>query len=252
MPSETPNLQEIADDLEAQIHECCDSDDGDAVCHRCGVRMNAVDALHAAHQERDADARRLAKLREKLERIALCDRPVDYSDRAHRCTWRVQAERAAQIARDSLALRWQRTHRLRERAMGHLTSGSVERGGGLERYVFEVDARGIAAMAERAAGSIAVRNQILVGWYLQSPRPDPRDILDVLIAPGSEAGMMRVTLTVLRGHYRLAAFVREHRPVMISEDGVMRCGCHPGHVEWLVEASLPGYGGWSEAPGEES
>lgn len=61
MPSETPNLQEIADDLEAQIHECCDSDDGDAVCHRCGVGMNAVDALRASHQERDADARRLAK-----------------------------------------------------------------------------------------------------------------------------------------------------------------------------------------------
>lgn len=135
--------------------------------------------------------------------------------------------------------------------MGHLTSGEIERGGGLERYTFEVDARGVAAMAERAAGSIAVRNQTLVGWYLQSPRPDPRDIVDVLMTPGSEPGMMRITLTVLRGHYHLAAFVREHRPVMISEDGAMRCGCHPGKIEWLVEASLPSYGAWSDG-GEES
>jgi len=122
-----------------------------------------------------------------------------------------------------------------------LATGVREMGGGLERYTFEVSMHGVRALAERANGSQAVMKEIVSGWYMLSPRPDPRDILAVKITP-LDTAVARVELVIKRTHYTLLALMHEHGDLLIKGDGSVRCACHPGEVHWILREQLPEYG----------
>lgn len=111
-----------------------------------------------------------------------------------------------------------------------LSTGRREIGGGFERYTFEIGMSAVKAMAGRARGSDAVMKQIVVGWYLLSPRPDPRDIMSIKISPRA-GGQAQIELVIRRGHYQLLDVLRAYGGAVVSYN--------PTSKAWQVNHTSP-------------
>lgn len=118
-----------------------------------------------------------------------------------------------------------------------LNTGTREMGGGLERYSFQLPATFLTSQKDI---SPAVLKQKLCGVYCLSPRPDPREIMDIAVRLDGKAA--HVTLTIQRGHYVLARLVQEHKELHFNRDeGYATCSCHPGTRHPIVMSSIPDY-----------
>lgn len=119
-----------------------------------------------------------------------------------------------------------------------LSTGKREIGGGLERYTFQLPATFFTSQSDPTP---EVMKQKLCGVYCISPRPDPREIVDMNVRISGKAA--HVTLTIQRGHYALAKLVHNHEELTFNlSEGIARCSCHPGKVHPLVPNSIPNYG----------
>lgn len=117
-----------------------------------------------------------------------------------------------------------------------LSTGKREMGGGLERYTFQLP----ATFFKQKDVTPDILKQKLCGVYCISPRPDPREIVDIGVELKGRAA--RVTLTIQRGHYALARLVLEHEELTFKrEEGYATCSCHPKTRHPLVMASIPNY-----------
>lgn len=111
-------------------------------------------------------------------------------------------------------------------------------GGGLERYEFELPPTFFSSDTSMAGLSMKER---LATMYRLSPKPDPREIVDVKVRLVGRVA--KVTMTIQRGHYTLLRLAKEHDTLTVSlKEGYATCTCHPGQRHPLVGFSMPDYG----------
>lgn len=98
----------------------------------------------------------------------------------------------------------------------HLTSMETRNENGFEIASFLLSTSAVMSIAKKAieyqeiVGGKDILKEMLASYYTAPRRPSAAEIADVSIEDTDRPALSKITLKIRRGHWELAAFIKEH------------------------------------------